>query len=337
MAIENKESKWEGKSTAELKNLTAAQIWPLFEDFCTIHKWVPVLDSDKCRHVDGAYGEPGLTRYCAFTQQSSETLSNGADKAHIKWCNEKLLSMDPIQRTLSYEVTENNLGFKSYVGNVKVIETNDGCMIEWSFASDPVEGMKLEDLRGFLESNLKTVADGMGTYFSLKAKETKDAKWEGKSSAELIGIMANQLWPFFEDFCTIHKWVPALDSDKCCQLEGAYGEPGLIRYCVFTEQSSVALSNETGKVPAKWCNEKLLSMDRVQRTLSYEVTDNNLGFKSYVGYVKVFELDDGCKIEWSFASDPVEGMRLEDLRGFLESNLKTVAEGMRQELQAPAN
>ncbi|KAL8259557.1 hypothetical protein R6Q59_027510 [Mikania micrantha] len=169
------------------------------------------------------------------------------------------------------------------------------------------------------------------------AKETKDAEWEGKYSVEVMGITANQLWPFLEDFCAIHKWVPGLDSDKCCQLEGAYGEPGLIRHCVFIEQSSAALSDETGKVPVKWFNEKLLSMDPVQRTMSYEMIENNLGFKFYVGYVKLFELDGGCKIDWSFVSDPVEGMSLEDLRGNLESFVKTVVEGIRKELQAPAN
>ncbi|KAI3677274.1 hypothetical protein L1987_86897 [Smallanthus sonchifolius] len=173
--------------------------------------------------------------------------------------------------------------------------------------------------------------------FSLMAQENKDSKWEGKSTEELRGITAEQLWPLFEDFCTIHKWVPALDSEKSRQGEGAYGEPGLIRYCVFTEESSSALSNGTDKAPTKWCNEKLLSMDPVQRTLSYEVTENNLGFKSYVANVKVIETEGGCKIEWSFVADPVEGMGLEDLRGFLESNLKTVAEGMRKELQATGN
>ncbi|KAI3677268.1 hypothetical protein L1987_86891 [Smallanthus sonchifolius] len=168
------------------------------------------------------------------------------------------------------------------------------------------------------------------------AQENKDSKWEGKSSEGLRGITAEQLWPLFEDFCTIHKWVPA-HSEKCRQGEGAYGEPGLSRYCVFTKESSSALSNGTDKAPTKWCNEKLLSMDPVQRTLSYEVTENNLGFKSYVANVKVIEIVGGCKIEWSFVADPVEGMGLEDLRGFLESNLKTVAEGMRKELQATGN
>ncbi|KAI3677275.1 hypothetical protein L1987_86898 [Smallanthus sonchifolius] len=166
-------------------------------------------------------------------------------------------------------------------------------------------------------------------------QENNDSKWEGKATAELRNITAEQVWPLLKDFCTFDKWVPDLDSEKCHYVEGAYGEPGLVRYCVFTEQSSSALPNDIDKAPTKWCNEKLLSMDPVQRTLSYEMTENNLGFRSYIGKIKVIEIDGGCKIEWSFTCNPVEGMSLEDLRGFKESNLKGMAEGMRKELQDP--
>ncbi|XP_076950037.1 lachrymatory-factor synthase-like [Bidens hawaiensis] len=147
MSQENKDPKWEGKSIVELKNIKAEQLWPLFEDFCTFHKWIPGLDSEKCHYVEGVYGEPGLIRCNVFTEQSSETLSNDTDK----WCTEKLLSMDRIEQTLSYKIIENNLGFRYYVGTIKVIEIEEGCKIEWSFIADPVEGMRLEDLGGFVE------------------------------------------------------------------------------------------------------------------------------------------------------------------------------------------
>ncbi|KAL8259555.1 hypothetical protein R6Q59_027508 [Mikania micrantha] len=147
------------------------------------------------------------------------------------------------------------------------------------------------------------------------AHVNKDSKWEGKSTAELRNIRPDQLWPLLEDFCAIHKWVPALDSEKCHHIEGAYGEAGLVR----------------------WCNEKLLSMDPVNRTLSYAVTENNLGFKSYVGNMKVVDIEGGCKIEWWFTSDPMEEIRLEDLKAFMESSLKIVAEGMKKELEVPVN
>ncbi|XP_076920553.1 lachrymatory-factor synthase-like [Bidens hawaiensis] len=168
MSQENKDSKWEGKSTAELKNIKAEQIWPLFEDFCTIHKWLPILDAEKCHQVEGVYGEPGLVRYVVLAEQSSSVLpSNITDNAPSKWTNEKLLTIDPTQKSLSYEITENNLGFRCYVANIKVIDIDGGCKIEWSFISDPVDGMRLEDLRGYIESIVKTVAEGMGNYLSL--------------------------------------------------------------------------------------------------------------------------------------------------------------------------
>ncbi|KAI3677271.1 hypothetical protein L1987_86894 [Smallanthus sonchifolius] len=72
----------------------------------------------------------------------------------------------------------------------------------------------------------------------------------------------------------------------------------------------------------------------IQRTLSYEITENNLGFRCYVANMKVIDIEGGCKIEWSFMSDAVEGMRLEDLLGIEKSNLETVVEGMRKEIQA---
>ncbi|KAK1425984.1 hypothetical protein QVD17_14651 [Tagetes erecta] len=171
-------------------------------------------------------------------------------------------------------------------------------------------------------------------YMSQKAN--KDSKWEGKSSIEVKSVSAEQIWGLLEDFCSFHKWVPGLDSEKCGYVEGAYGEPGLIRLSVFTQQSSSTLANND--TDTKWCNEKLLSMDRTQRTLSYKITENNLGFRSYVGNMKVMDIDGGCKIEWWFVADPVEGiMRLEDLRGFLESNVKALAEGMRNLVIQPAH
>ena len=66
------------------------------------------------------------------------------------------MSIDPIQRCLSYEIVENNWGFTYYVVEIKVNEVDDGgCMIEWSFEADPIEGWRLEDLCRDIESSLK--------------------------------------------------------------------------------------------------------------------------------------------------------------------------------------
>ncbi|XP_076949998.1 lachrymatory-factor synthase-like [Bidens hawaiensis] len=153
MAKETKNPKWEGKTTAELKTTKADQVWPLLEDFCNLHKWLPTLDT--CHYVQGVHGQPGLVRYCATIIKASSTPSN--DDV-VKWCHEKLVSLDPVQRCLKYETGENNLGFTGYYAEMKVVEMDGGCMVEWRFVADPVEGMGLEDFLGYLESSLKAMA-----------------------------------------------------------------------------------------------------------------------------------------------------------------------------------
>lgn len=143
---EERKPKWEGKATTKLRGPTPQQVWPLFQDFCSFHNWLPSIDT--CRLIDGVHGQPGLIRYCAST----------VDPSSIKWCHEKLTAMDPIGRWLSYEVVDNNMGFKRYLSTIKVIEMEGGCHVEWSFAADPVEGWRFEDLLSYVEMSLK----GMG-------------------------------------------------------------------------------------------------------------------------------------------------------------------------------
>ncbi|GLT73373.1 hypothetical protein SLA2020_452370 [Shorea laevis] len=153
------ESKWEGKVSAGIAIPTAQQVWPLLEDFCNLHKWLPSLDT--CYQVDGIPGQPGLIRYCAATITSS---SSGGDETMIKWAKEKLLAIDPIKRCLSYEIIDNNIGIKSYVATILVLPINDdddgrhGCKIEWAFVSDPIEGWRLDDWISYLEGNFRSMA-----------------------------------------------------------------------------------------------------------------------------------------------------------------------------------
>ena len=84
----------------------------------------------------------------------------GAEKTTtIKWAKEKILAIDPVQRCLTYEVVENNMGFKSYVATLKVLPIEgDGCKIEWGFVSDPVEGWSCQGLKSYVESTLQSMA-----------------------------------------------------------------------------------------------------------------------------------------------------------------------------------
>ncbi|CAK7353152.1 unnamed protein product [Dovyalis caffra] len=160
LMAEETQLKWEGMATVELKTPTADQVWPCLEDFCNIIKWIP--DMDTCYQVEGEVGQPGLTRYCA---SSSSRLSDGSDnETRISWVKEKLLTMNPMERCLSYEVVENNIGFNSYVATVKVLPINGsdgqhGCKIEWSYVADPVEGWSTEHLTSIIKISLQYMAN----------------------------------------------------------------------------------------------------------------------------------------------------------------------------------
>ncbi|OIV96160.1 hypothetical protein TanjilG_13092 [Lupinus angustifolius] len=157
--------------------------------------------------------------------------------------------------------------------------------------------------------------------------EESKAKWEGKFIVELAENSAEQVWPYIEDFCNIHKLIPL---NICYKLEGMQGQPGLIRYCANTIKGDDA---DTETTIMNWAKEKLLSIDHVQRCLSYEIGENNMGFKSYVATMKVVAFNEdaevgGCKIEWGFVSDPVEGWILQDLNSFIHSNLQVMAKNI---------
>ncbi|KAI3468187.1 hypothetical protein Pfo_024850 [Paulownia fortunei] len=160
MAAEADEPKWEGKATAKLNKPTAEEVWPLLEDFCSFHKWLPSIDT--CCKVEGVEGRRGLVRYCAATLPPP---SDGGERV-VKWCHEKLLAVDPIGKCLSYEVLDNNMGLKSYRSTIKVVPIKggddlSGCEIEWSFLADPVEGLSYEDMVTYLDMNLQGVAQNM--------------------------------------------------------------------------------------------------------------------------------------------------------------------------------
>ncbi|KAJ6406411.1 hypothetical protein OIU74_028339 [Salix koriyanagi] len=155
--------------------------------------------------------------------------------------------------------------------------------------------------------------------------EETQGKWEGKATAELKGPTADQVWPFFEDFCNLQKWLPGVDT--CYQVEGEPGQPGLVRYCSSSTISSDRSHEET---QVKWVKEKLVMIDRIERCLSYEIIENNVGFKSYVATIKVLPVNDGCKIEWSYVADPIEGWPVDDFNSYISSSLQFMGQKMEQ-------
>ncbi|XP_073131260.1 lachrymatory-factor synthase-like [Henckelia pumila] len=166
MSKEEDPPKWEAKSTAKLSKPTVEEVWPLVEDFCSFHKWLPTIDT--CYKLEGSDGEPGLVRYCAATDGGGVV---------VRWCHEKLVAVDPIARCLSYEVLENNMGITgNYKSTMKVIPMDGeddlhGCFIEWSFLADPVEGMSLQDMANYLELTLLGMAEKIEKAFEKVGQE----------------------------------------------------------------------------------------------------------------------------------------------------------------------
>lgn len=157
------------------------------------------------------------------------------------------------------------------------------------------------------------------------AARTVGSQWEGKATAEIRGLTADQVWPLIADFCNFHKWCPIVDA--CHKVEGVDGRPGLVRYCTAT----LPPPSVDGDGVVKWCHEKLLEMDSIERRLSYQLLENNMGIKACTATLQVAPIADteggggGCRIEWSFAADPIEGRSREELVAFLEKGIEGMA------------
>lgn len=87
------QAKWEGEVSAETTAAKPEEIWPMLaDDFCSIHKWLPI---DTCHHVEGEPGQPGLIRYCATTDPTLPGTST-------KWAHERLKLIDPTAHIYSH-------------------------------------------------------------------------------------------------------------------------------------------------------------------------------------------------------------------------------------------
>ncbi|XP_010526098.1 PREDICTED: lachrymatory-factor synthase [Tarenaya hassleriana] len=147
--------KWQAMVSTTLAKAKPDQIWPLFTDFFNLHKWLPSLAT--CHGVHGNNGEPGCVRFCS----GSSIKSNGGD-AVAGWSKERLLTVDHVDRVLSYEIVESNIGFESYVSTVKISPRGgEGCVIDWFFTVDPVEGWSMDDLVIKYEKALEIIAMNM--------------------------------------------------------------------------------------------------------------------------------------------------------------------------------
>lgn len=168
MASSQSTPEWNAKVSTTLERASADQIWPLLSDFFNLHRWFPSLAT--CHGVHGTSGEPGSVRYCTGFSVSAVGHSDGTTEESgvqpVKWSKERLVSVDPVRRSLCYEMVESNIGFESYVSTIGVVPSGDGCVIEWEFVVDPVEGWELDGLVRKYEAGLRSMAKKMEDHVS---------------------------------------------------------------------------------------------------------------------------------------------------------------------------
>ncbi|CAN6441152.1 unnamed protein product [Victoria cruziana] len=151
--------RWEGKLSATVAKATADQVWPLVADFCSLDRWFPSVHI--CRLDGGIAGEPGCVRYTA-----GKGVESVEGEGYV-WATERLVSIDHAGRKLSYELTENNIGWGQYEAAMEVIENGGetdeggGCRIEWSFRMEPVEGGCQEGVTSYLRFTLEEMTKRM--------------------------------------------------------------------------------------------------------------------------------------------------------------------------------
>ncbi|KAK1267357.1 Lachrymatory-factor synthase [Acorus gramineus] len=144
---------WEGMATATLINTTADQAWSLMKNFTGLDKILPAVQT--CYKVEGVDGEPGCVRYAAGK------VTGPGGKELFVWAKERLIETDPVNRFYRYEMVESNVGFRRYFGWLGAKEGGGGgggCVIEWSYVADPIEGWTKEEFDGFLEGGLEAMA-----------------------------------------------------------------------------------------------------------------------------------------------------------------------------------
>ncbi|XP_078438636.1 lachrymatory-factor synthase-like [Wolffia australiana] len=147
----------------------------------------------------------------------------------------------------------------------------------------------------------------------------------GTVEAEVIGATAEQVWSFL-DFSLLDKVAPIMAS--CTIVEGSTGEPGCIRYC----ETKPIPSPAGGDPIVMRVKERLLAIDHALKTFSYEVTENNIGARGYIGNVKVYGKDEGggCRIEWSFSAESFGVSTPEAVGQFLQVLLQGIVQSIEQ-------
>ncbi|KAK4280935.1 hypothetical protein QN277_012487 [Acacia crassicarpa] len=159
-------------------------------------------------------------------------------------------------------------------------------------------------------------------------EEATGRKWKGKAKTKVRGHRAEKVWPLIADFCGLSKWFP---TPTCIPVEGVSGQPGCVRYCAGFK---APVDNQNDKQRVNWTKQKLQSIDPTNMTLSYIITESNVGFFSYVATWRVRDCEEGGEVEWEYEVEPAQGWTLQMLDSFANSGIQVMGKRMEADLTA---
>ncbi|XP_071719482.1 lachrymatory-factor synthase-like [Rutidosis leptorrhynchoides] len=91
---------------------------------------------------------------------SIPNVDGGVDQ--VSWSKERLVAVDQNKMSMTYEMVDCNIGYKSYVSTIKIVSDEiEGCVVNWSFSVDPIEGLRFDYLVRKYQDGLDQTAKNM--------------------------------------------------------------------------------------------------------------------------------------------------------------------------------
>ncbi|XP_051121827.1 uncharacterized protein LOC127245143 [Andrographis paniculata] len=134
-------SKWHG-SVQAIVNAPIEKVWSIVSHSSRLHEWMPMVE--KCTSVSGQEGIPGYVRLVSglmFPQK---------DRG-MSWIKERLILIDPLLHTYTFQMEESNIGLDGSLNSLKLIDYGDGTtLVDWKYDIDPANGMSKDNIIDYL-------------------------------------------------------------------------------------------------------------------------------------------------------------------------------------------
>ncbi|GLJ16778.1 hypothetical protein SUGI_0288890 [Cryptomeria japonica] len=140
------QKKWHGCVKKSTKS-SAHSIWKLSADFINVQKYAAHLIA--CEHVEGEINAVRCVRLCRGPEL---------------WAKEKLVAIDPLNYSYTYQVIDCNFGIEGYTATFNVHNPGDGDgegNIEWRFEVDANKSCAEEELVMLISSKLEQMIHGL--------------------------------------------------------------------------------------------------------------------------------------------------------------------------------